>query len=93
MWEDGPPSNLLLQTQVPVVSNQRCGEFYKRIGWYWTDIQFSERVLCAGHAVGGRDSCQGDSGGPLMLPVREQGNFRHYQIGVVRRNYDSRIEK
>lgn len=65
------------------MTNERCREMYRRIGWYWTDLQFSDRVLCAGHVTGGKDSCQGDSGGPLMLPVRSNGRFPFYQIGVV----------
>lgn len=76
-------SNLVLQVQVPVITNEECLEKYNRIKLYYADIQFSSRVLCAGFEEGGKDTCHGDSGGPLMLPVHENGNFSYYQIGIV----------
>jgi len=39
-----------------------------------------EVFLCAGSAVGGRDSCDGDSGGPLTVRGND-GKF--YLAGVV----------
>lgn len=82
--EKGQQAPVLMEVQVPVISNRDCKDKYDRIGQYKGDIQFSDRVLCAGYRQGGKDSCQGDSGGPLMLPVHENGDkFPFYQIGVV----------
>lgn len=81
--ERGKMSPILMEVQVPVIENQICKELYQKNGSHRTDIQFSERVMCAGFAEGGKDSCQGDSGGPLMLPIFENGKFPFYQIGVV----------
>lgn len=76
-------SPILLQLQVPVVSNKDCRDFYRKNGDDATAIQFGERVLCAGHLAGGKSTCTGDSGGPLMLPIQDNGKFPFYQIGLV----------
>ena len=79
--ENGTRSSVLQQVQVPIMKNSECKEDFKRIDEFYKDIQFSERVICAGFSEGGKDACQGDSGGPLMLPVRDSGHFPFYQIG------------
>lgn len=56
-------SDILLQVQVPVIENSKCKENYRAKGELFNDIQFSDRVLCAGFENGGGDSCDGDSGG------------------------------
>ncbi|XP_033346835.1 transmembrane protease serine 9-like, partial [Bombus vosnesenskii] len=66
----GPLSDILMEVQVPVVSNAVCKKAYS---------DASDTVICAGYTKGGKDSCQGDSGGPLMIPQ----NFTYYEIGVV----------
>lgn len=76
-------SPILMQLQVPIITNKQCKESYKRIGQFDDNIQFDDRVVCAGYATGGKDSCNGDSGGPLMLPLENNGTFPFYQIGVV----------
>lgn len=81
--EKGDAATVLMEVQVPVVSNTECKESYRRIGLYKGESQFSNRVICAGYKQGGKDSCQGDSGGPLMLPIAKDGKFPFYQIGVV----------
>lgn len=76
-------SPVLMQVQLPVVSNDKCKESYEKIGRAQKDAQFSDRVLCTGFEEGGKDSCQGDSGGPVMLPIYQNGSFPFYQIGIV----------
>lgn len=81
--ERGMMSPNLMQVQIPVISNEQCKESYRRIGQFIADIQFDDRIVCAGFEAGGKDSCYGDSGGPLMLPVYKSGKFSFYQIGIV----------
>lgn len=83
LQEIGTMSPILMQVQVPVITNKQCKESYQRIGEFRADIQFDGRVICAGCEAGGKDSCHGDSGGPLMLPVYENGTFSFHQIGII----------
>jgi trypsin len=53
----GPMSEVLLQLDLNIVSNQACS---KKID------EITETMLCAGGELN-KDSCQGDSGGPLIL--------------------------
>ncbi|NXO15297.1 ENTK Enteropeptidase, partial [Oriolus oriolus] len=55
--EEGPPSNVLQEAEVPLISNEKCQQ--------WLTRYITENMLCAGYDMGGIDSCQGDSGGPL----------------------------
>ncbi len=58
--EGGPPSDQLLEAQVPIRSDSECAAAYF--------LEFDpETMLCAAPAAGGTDTCQGDSGGPLMV--------------------------
>lgn len=47
------PTRKLRATTVPVVDNETCNEAYKEY------YGITERMICAGHSEGGRDSCQG----------------------------------
>jgi trypsin len=56
--EGGDPSEVLLEADVPMVSDQECSDAY--------DDSFDPATMvCAGDGV--HDTCQGDSGGPLMV--------------------------
>ncbi len=68
----------LRQVEIPFVSNATCKAAYDAIGGEWENV-IDASMICAGLAVGGKDSCQGDSGGPLM----SQSNGEWLQVGVV----------
>lgn len=55
--EGGARSPILLEVEVPAVTNDKCRAVY--------GDAITENMMCAGK--GGKDSCQGDSGGPLAL--------------------------
>lgn len=74
----GPLSNKLLQTQLPVRTEQECKTAFQN----FKQTVIDNRVICAGYAQGGKDACQGDSGGPLMAPDR-RNNKVYYVIGIV----------
>ncbi|XP_025834022.1 trypsin-1-like [Agrilus planipennis] len=74
--EDGKPSCVLQEVEVPVISNEAC-----RKNTSYTAKMISDNMLCAGYpGVGGRDSCQGDSGGPL---IAQRADKKYELIGVV----------
>ncbi|XP_055525812.1 trypsin-7-like [Wyeomyia smithii] len=74
--EDGKPSCILQEADVPVISNDVCSSETN-----YTSSMITANMMCAGYlGVGGRDSCQGDSGGPL---VAERPDKRYELIGVV----------
>jgi hypothetical protein len=55
----GRASDVLLEAEVPIVSDTACDEAYG-------DDFHPDTMVCAYDGV--RDTCQGDSGGPLMVP-------------------------
>ncbi|XP_015174244.1 PREDICTED: venom protease-like [Polistes dominula] len=79
IYFNGPASSKLLESQVPVVRQEKCKNAFKS----FTNAVIDDRIICAGYAQGGKDACQGDSGGPLMSPV----NKNYYLIGVVSYGY------
>ncbi|KAJ6643474.1 Venom serine protease Bi-VSP [Pseudolycoriella hygida] len=81
LTEKGSKSSILLEVQVPVLSNEECKEKYNAIKSVVSQKQFDSAVLCAG--IPGKDSCKGDSGGPLMAPEFAAGKFVYYQIGII----------
>jgi secreted trypsin-like serine protease len=66
-------SRALMEASVPLVSTPVCARSYQ-------GSSVGGGQLCAGFAVGKRDSCQGDSGGPL---VAVDADACPYQVGVV----------
>ncbi|XP_075162324.1 venom protease [Haematobia irritans] len=75
--EDGKPSCLLQEVEVPVLENDVCVAQTN-----YTQKMITKNMMCAGYpGTGVRDSCQGDSGGPL---VRLRPDDKRYeQIGIV----------
>ncbi|XP_055366989.1 transmembrane protease serine 9-like [Betta splendens] len=67
-----PPTQTLMEVEVPVVGNRQCNCDYG-VG------RITSNMICAGLSAGGKDSCQGDSGGPM---VSKQGG-RWTQSGIV----------
>ncbi|KAL7481538.1 hypothetical protein ACHAW6_007218 [Cyclotella cf. meneghiniana] len=70
--EGGSLSDILLEVDLPVISNEDCDQCY-----YFEEIGPS--MICAFDP--GHDSCQGDSGGPLIIPGTNPAD--DIQIGVV----------
>jgi secreted trypsin-like serine protease len=67
----GPDSDLLLEANVPRISDQRCDQAYP----FPPDDFDPATMVCAADAQGtppsqSHDTCQGDSGGPLLVPSR-----------------------
>ncbi|XP_073241473.1 trypsin-like [Porites lutea] len=56
----GPPTRILHEAALPLVSHQQCNEPQSYSGI------IPEDMICAGYKQGGVDTCEGDSGGPLM---------------------------
>jgi secreted trypsin-like serine protease len=59
----GGASDELREVQVTIQSDDSCAMSANAAFGFEPDT-----MLCAGEALGGRDSCQGDSGGPLTVP-------------------------
>ncbi|CAG0892342.1 unnamed protein product [Cyprideis torosa] len=57
-------SNVLREVQIPVVENESCKFKFR----HFSNVNITEKKLCAGEEKGGKDACQGDSGGGLFLP-------------------------
>ncbi|KRB69516.1 serine protease [Kitasatospora sp. Root187] len=73
-WGDtkgnGSYSQRLRGVEVPMVSDEICGQAYSHgdVGAYDARV-----MVCAGAEKGGKDACQGDSGGPLVVHGRLVG--------------------
>lgn len=74
LQEEGKPSCLLQEVEVPVISLDDCRNTS------YNPRMISENMLCAGYPDGMKDSCQGDSGGPL---IAERDDKKYELIGVV----------
>ena len=62
----GNPSDILLEAEVPIVTDDSCDEAYE-------DEFDATTMVCAADGV--HDTCQGDSGGPFMVPNRAGTGF------------------
>ncbi len=78
-WQ-GDLSWVLLEVDVPIVSDADCAAVYE------SDFD-GPTMVCAGYEEGGKDPCQGDSGGPLFLDAG--GAYLH--IGVVSFGYQCAV--
>eukprot|EP00095_Tigriopus_kingsejongensis_P011670 maker-scaffold59_size442576-snap-gene-2.11 protein:Tk11670 transcript:maker-scaffold59_size442576-snap-gene-2.11-mRNA-1 annotation:"hypothetical protein KGM_20486" len=75
--EYGNISPVLREVHLPIISNSKCMNLYRRSG----QNEWIPRIfVCAGTANGGEDSCEGDSGGPLAIKGR---NGRYELAGVI----------
>eukprot|EP00158_Paraphelidium_tribonemae_P007338 Partr_v1_DN28204_c1_g1_i1_m76265 putative protease len=70
--EGGLASNVLLQVDVPIATNENCK---KAVG-----MNIADSMVCAGGARG-KDACQGDSGGPLIAVDKSTGDS--VLVGIV----------
>lgn len=68
----GSSSDVLLEVEVDIVSNEKCNAQYGGSG-------ITSNMMCA--AREGKDSCQGDSGGPLIIKGSDAAS--DMQVGVV----------
>ncbi|XP_063244255.1 transmembrane protease serine 9-like [Bacillus rossius redtenbacheri] len=75
LGEGGKVACSLQKVDLPVMGNQQC-----RLESAYNQRMITDKMLCAGHLVGGKDSCQGDSGGPLVT-LREDKKYE--VIGIV----------
>lgn len=78
--EGGSLSTQLQKLNVPVIPQRTCESFYEKY-----NVNFTERMLCAGFAEGKKDSCQGDSGGPLVYKNKQFG-IVSFGVGCAREN-------
>jgi len=76
-------SDVLMNVQVNVISNQACDDSEGTIDGYYDNYnnQITQDMLCAKVDGGGEDSCQGDSGGPLV--IKGANSSQDVQVGVV----------
>ncbi|XP_029463801.1 transmembrane protease serine 9-like [Rhinatrema bivittatum] len=75
-----PWPQTLQKVQVPLIDAQACDDLYHINSAFSSSYRIiHDDMICAGYAVGGRDSCQGDSGGPLACKI--EGTW--FLAGVV----------
>ena len=51
---DEPPSNILMEVQLPVVPQSNCAEAYRS----FEHLKIDQSVICAGLKTGGKDACR-----------------------------------
>ncbi|XP_073485211.1 serine protease 56 [Aquarana catesbeiana] len=73
LYEDGPPSDVVMEASIPVMSQESC---MRTLG----KEMFTSTMFCAGYLTGGIDSCQGDSGGPLTCQDPSSNQYVLYGI-------------
>ncbi|XP_075056701.1 serine protease 56 [Mixophyes fleayi] len=73
LYEDGPPSDVIMEARVPVLSQESCRSTLGK-------DMLTSTMFCAGYLTGGIDSCQGDSGGPLTCQDPSSKQYVLYGI-------------
>ncbi|RHY86252.1 hypothetical protein DYB37_011831 [Aphanomyces astaci] len=73
IYSGGPPSPVLLETDVVIWENSKCHDALKK----YNNYNVTSSMICAGG--GFKDTCQGDSGGPLTITR----NGEEYLVGVT----------
>lgn len=73
LYEDGPPSDVIMEARVPVISQESCRSTLGK-------DMLTNTMFCAGYLTGGIDSCQGDSGGPLTCQDPSSKQYVIYGI-------------
>ncbi|XP_044145911.1 serine protease 56 isoform X2 [Bufo gargarizans] len=73
LYEDGPPSDVIMEARVPVLSQESCRSTLGK-------DMLTNTMFCAGYLSGGIDSCQGDSGGPLTCQDPSSKQYVIYGI-------------
>jgi secreted trypsin-like serine protease len=56
-------SRFLKSVRLPLISNQKCIQWYVDNNYQYTELDIIPGMMCAGYEGGGRDACLGDSGG------------------------------
>jgi len=77
-YQDRNIPEVLQIVKVPIVSNEECEQMYRKAKH---NFVARKTIVCAGYAIGGKDSCEGDSGGPLA--VRDGPEGRWTLVGIV----------
>jgi len=77
-WNDGPLSDQLRKAELPLITNEKCMNWYAKSGS--KQLIPESTFLCAGYKDGHKDACNGDSGGPLVVFRKDK---RAEVVGLV----------
>lgn len=79
LYTGGPASNILLEVQLPVISNEQCKQAYSK----FKDAEIDNRVLCAAYRQGGKDACQVfEFDLFFLIPLSTIYYLKHYKIYI-----------
>ena len=72
----GRPSDVLMEVDVPVITQSECKDNYSR-------KRIKHSMICAGWPNGKMDACQGDSGGMFSYQFLLQYCTLKYQYTII----------